>query len=161
VEQQAASQEESFAARQALQAQTIMMNMVAEYELELQQHGGPHREMAVDVPDTFIARTKTPPRYPPPKHLQAPNANGTAAPTSTTTAAVAPGAAAPKPVPPPRDHLRIEKDGRLVNRAPPPQVPARAVPVPPPVVGELPSERTPTQIESIRKYQVSHNFTVF
>lgn len=28
---------------------------------------GPHREMAVDVPDTFIARSKTPPRYPPPK----------------------------------------------------------------------------------------------
>ncbi|XP_018023286.1 protein PALS1 [Hyalella azteca] len=25
------------------------------------------REMAVDVPDSFIARTKTPPRYPPPK----------------------------------------------------------------------------------------------
>lgn len=30
-----------------------------------------------------------------------------------------------KPVPPPRDHLRIEKDGRLVNKAPAPQVPAR------------------------------------
>lgn len=28
---------------------------------------GPHREMAVDVPETFIARNKTPPRYPPPK----------------------------------------------------------------------------------------------
>lgn len=27
----------------------------------------PHREMAVDVPDTFVARNKTPPRYPPPK----------------------------------------------------------------------------------------------
>lgn len=31
---------------------------------------GPHREMAVDVPDTFIARNKTPPRYPPPKPIQ-------------------------------------------------------------------------------------------
>lgn len=31
--------------------------------------GGPHREMAVDVPDTFVARNKTPPRYPPPKPL--------------------------------------------------------------------------------------------
>lgn len=30
---------------------------------------GPHREMAVDVPDTFIARNKTPPRYPPPKSI--------------------------------------------------------------------------------------------
>ena len=27
---------------------------------------GPHREMAVDVPESFVARTKTPPRYPPP-----------------------------------------------------------------------------------------------
>lgn len=27
---------------------------------------GPHRERAVDVPDSFIARNKTPPRYPPP-----------------------------------------------------------------------------------------------
>lgn len=26
-----------------------------------------HREMAVDVPDSFVARNKTPPRYPPPK----------------------------------------------------------------------------------------------
>lgn len=30
-----------------------------------------------------------------------------------------------RPVPPPRDHLRIEQDGRLVNRAPAPQVPER------------------------------------
>jgi len=27
---------------------------------------GPHREVAVDVPDSFIAHNKTPPRYPPP-----------------------------------------------------------------------------------------------
>ncbi|XP_071445308.1 protein PALS1 [Hetaerina americana] len=26
-----------------------------------------HREMAVDVPDSFVGRTKTPPRYPPPR----------------------------------------------------------------------------------------------
>ncbi|XP_044737039.1 protein PALS1 isoform X2 [Chrysoperla carnea] len=58
---------------------------------------GPHREMAVDVPDSFVARNKTPPRYPPPK----------------------------PPAPPPRDHLRIEQDGRLVNRAQPPQLPQR------------------------------------
>ncbi|XP_066258084.1 protein PALS1 isoform X3 [Euwallacea similis] len=29
--------------------------------------GQPHREMAVDVPESFVARNKTPPRYPPPK----------------------------------------------------------------------------------------------
>ncbi|KAF2362318.1 L27-N [Trinorchestia longiramus] len=32
-----------------------------------------HREMAVDVPDSFIARTKTPPRYPPPKSNTTPH----------------------------------------------------------------------------------------
>lgn len=31
---------------------------------------GPHREMAVDVPDSFIGRNKTPPRYPPPRPPQ-------------------------------------------------------------------------------------------
>ncbi|XP_055846624.1 uncharacterized protein LOC129912432 [Episyrphus balteatus] len=31
------------------------------------QDKGPHREMAVDCPDTFVARNKTPPRYPPPR----------------------------------------------------------------------------------------------
>ncbi|KAF4528244.1 hypothetical protein B566_EDAN014402 [Ephemera danica] len=129
----------------ARQQQTIMMNMVAEYELELQQHGGPHREMAVDVPESFVARTKTPPRYPPPRSLVS-GTNGT------------PGSA--KPVPPPRDHLRIEKDGRLVNRAPPPQLPARAAPTVTPVaVPAVPPptdpNRTPTrdQLESIRKFQ--------
>lgn len=28
---------------------------------------GPHQERAVDVPESFIARNKTPPRYPPPR----------------------------------------------------------------------------------------------
>lgn len=42
---------------------SIDYNMV----MMLAGENGPHREMAVDVPDTFIARNKTPPRYPPPK----------------------------------------------------------------------------------------------
>lgn len=33
--------------------------------LSLSAPTGPHREMAVDVPESFIARNKTPPRYPP------------------------------------------------------------------------------------------------
>ena len=33
----------------------------------LDLHRTEHREMAVDVPDSFIARSKTPPRYPPPR----------------------------------------------------------------------------------------------
>ena len=38
---------------------------------------GPHREMAIDCPETFVATVKTPPRYPPP----APN-SGTAPPAA-------------------------------------------------------------------------------
>ncbi|CAG9135545.1 unnamed protein product [Plutella xylostella] len=38
-------------------------NMIA--MLSVTADTGPHREMAVDVPDSFIARNKTPPRYPP------------------------------------------------------------------------------------------------
>uniref|UniRef100_A0A1B6C910 MAGUK p55 subfamily member 5 n=1 Tax=Clastoptera arizonana TaxID=38151 RepID=A0A1B6C910_9HEMI len=78
---------------------------------------GPHREMAVDVPESFIARNKTPPRYPPPRPQARIHANVNGTSTGNSVA---------KPVPPPRDHLRIEKDGRLVNRAPAPQVPARS-----------------------------------
>ncbi|XP_022112760.2 protein PALS1 isoform X3 [Pieris rapae] len=44
--------------------------------LSLSSDTGPHREMAVDVPDSFIARNKTPPRYPPPRPPQ--QMNGTA-----------------------------------------------------------------------------------
>ncbi|KAK6999948.1 MAGUK p55 subfamily member 5 [Biomphalaria glabrata] len=29
---------------------------------------GPHREMAIDVPENFVASVKSPPRYPPPQH---------------------------------------------------------------------------------------------
>ncbi|XP_015834730.1 protein PALS1 isoform X2 [Tribolium castaneum] len=93
---------------------------------------GPHREMAVDVPDTFIARNKTPPRYPPPKPILQSGVNGTAA----------------KPVPPPRDHLKLEKDGRIVNRAPAPQLPATPAPATP-----AQAEPTREQLDSIKKYQ--------
>ncbi|KAE8748632.1 hypothetical protein FOCC_FOCC004643, partial [Frankliniella occidentalis] len=96
-----------------------------------------HREMAVDVPDSFIARSKTPPRYPPPR------------PVGTTGTGV--NGSVVKPVPPPRAHLRIEEDGRLVNRAPAPQLPAR----PPDNNNEPDKEPTQEQLTAIRKYQVS------
>ena len=119
---------------------------------------GPHREMAVDVPESFVGRTKTPPRYPPPKpaptSVPAASSSSTGATNSAVTstvvavinsaansspglrkkvtvaqaasaAAVGSNGVAGKPVPPPRDHLRIEEDGRLVNRAQPPQVTSR------------------------------------
>jgi len=63
---------------------------------------------------------------------------------------------AAKPVPPPRDHLRIEQDGRLVNRAPAPQVPARTTAVVATPVGHNNNtDPTKEQLESIRKFQVS------
>lgn len=61
-----------------------------------------------------------------------------------------------RPVPPPRDHLRIEKDGRLVNRAPAPQVPDRKVPnVLQQNIAQI-VEPTSEQLDSIKKYQVCH-----
>lgn len=63
---------------------------------------------------------------------------------------------ATKPVPPPRDHLRIEKDGRLVNRAPAPQVPARTATATATHLGQNDStDPTKEQLDSIRKFQVS------
>lgn len=75
-----------------------------------------------------------------------------------------------KPVPPPRDHLKVEKDGRIVNRTPAPQLPARItnnnnnnVTVTPSttvttVTAVTPSpvaaEPTREQLDSIKKYQV-------
>lgn len=61
------------------------------------------------------------------------------------------------------DHLKIEKDGRLVNRAPAPQLPARItnnnnnITTAAPVTTTAPSTEPPTreQLDSIRKYQVS------
>ncbi|XP_037812181.1 uncharacterized protein LOC119603950 isoform X1 [Lucilia sericata] len=41
----------------------------------INQDNGPHREMAVDCPDNFIARNKTPPRYPPPRPPQSQKLN--------------------------------------------------------------------------------------
>ncbi|KAL1505864.1 hypothetical protein ABEB36_005323 [Hypothenemus hampei] len=167
-------------------------------------HGGgddgqPHREMAVDVPESFVARNKTPPRYPPPKPALTtvgynrfsgvnlggdvqeraidvpenfidrktmpaktkiePQLNGSSVlshhnhiPSSTATPQVP-----PKPVPPPRDHLKIEPDGRLVNKAPAPQLPARTVNNnninSTPIGSKIITDPTREQLDSIKKYQ--------
>jgi len=127
----------------------------SDYVVNLAMLGPEHREMAVDVPDSFIARSKTPPRYPPPRPVRA-AAPAAPAPTTGLVMPQPPpmNGSAPKPVPPPRDHLRIEKDGRLVNRAPAPQLPARP-PEPQPPQPPLPNEPTREQMDSIKKYQVS------
>ncbi|BES99601.1 GuKc [Nesidiocoris tenuis] len=91
---------------------------------------GPHREMPVDVPDSFIARSKTPPRYPPPRPAARGAVNGNAG---------SPG----KPVPPPREP---------VPRPPPP---AASRTINNNTTAELSKEPTKQQLDSIKKYQVS------
>lgn len=59
-----------------------------------------------------------------------------------------------KPIPPPRDHLRIEKDGRLMNRLPAPQVPARTITT---INNNTHREPTKQEMDSIRKFEVSFN----
>ncbi|XP_065583963.1 protein PALS1-like [Artemia franciscana] len=92
---------------------------------------GSHREMAVDVPDNFISRTKTPPKWPTMK----PTVNGY------------------KPVLPSRDHLRIEEDGRLINRAQPPSVPSKTNQLPQAQTIEMTEQPSKQQLERIKKYQ--------
>ncbi|XP_016962702.1 uncharacterized protein LOC108033061 isoform X4 [Drosophila biarmipes] len=199
------------------------------YEVSQQQHHvapvsvllppmAKHRELPVDVPDSFIEMVKTPPRYPPPAHLSsrgsllsngsastahttlssmgvspspatatsaAATAAATAATAATSACATASVAAAvsgvadgdarrvadelngnAKPVPPPRDHLRVEKDGRLVNCSPAPQLPDRRAPgnassgssggPPHPLQQQQIAqivEPTLEQLDSIKKYQ--------
>ena len=72
---------------------TTVINMV-EFEK------GPVREMAVDVPENFIARSKTPPRYPQIGSNKKKHSTGQ-------------NGSLPKPVPPPRDTLI--KDTPLLN----------------------------------------------
>lgn len=60
-----------------------------------------------------------------------------------------------RPVPPPRDHLRMEKDGRMVNRAPAPQVPDRNPALQTHQIAQI-VDATPEQLDSIKKYQVHY-----
>lgn len=59
-----------------------------------------------------------------------------------------------RPVPPPRDHLRMEKDGRMVNRAPAPQVPDRNPALQTHQIAQI-VDATQEQLDSIKKYQVN------
>ncbi len=135
-----------------------MINMV-EYD------SGPHREMAVDVPDSFVPRNKTPPRYPPTSksatmtsslsnNNKTPNKSGgragngstTTLPGHSTTQNGAPGS---KPIPPPRIN---EKDGWSVNNN---NTQAPSV-LPRTLSPNKSAEVSPStdQADRIRKYQV-------
>ncbi|XP_055695100.1 protein PALS1 isoform X2 [Lutzomyia longipalpis] len=129
---------------------------------------GPHRELPVDVPDTFVEIVKAPPRYPPPKPQivkEVAKHKDTTLPRGQGDKQLPQPQAPPtrnnelngsaKPIPPPRDHLRIEKDGRLVNRAPAPQVPDRKITLQQQTPGQIAQivEPTPEQLDSIKKFQ--------
>lgn len=62
-----------------------------------------------------------------------------------------------KPVPPPRDHLRVEKDGRLINIAVAPQVPDRNYNARSGQIAQV-IEPTHEQELSIKKFQVSFGY---
>ena len=73
------------------------------------------REMAVDVPDSFIAHTKTPPKYPPPR-----TGSGSMMANGVLNSSGRSHHSNRYDTPPPpalnaRDHLRIERDGHLLN----------------------------------------------
>lgn len=94
------------------------------------------REMAVDVPESFVAQTKTPPKYPPPSSLgdrEEARSSG----SSFSALSLSNGHSLNRkssPLPPNRDHIRIEKDGRLINTMEGPPLP------------------TPQQSERMKKY---------
>ncbi|XP_059224267.1 uncharacterized protein LOC106087029 isoform X4 [Stomoxys calcitrans] len=116
--------------------QEIDQEMYTTMLKSINQDNGPHREMAVDCPDNFIARNKTPPRYPPPRP---PQLNGSI-----------------KPVPPPRDTVRVEKDGRVQRSPLPPQLPdRRGMPGANSQQQQIAQIVEPTmeQLDSIKKYQ--------
>lgn len=84
---------------------------------------GQHREMAVDVPDSFVAQNKTQPRYPPPRTL-----NNQTLPT--------------KPLPPPR----MDSNNDRVT----PQIPSKQSTTI--KIGQI-LEPTNDQMDTIKKYQ--------
>lgn len=89
---------------------------------------GQHREMAVDVPESFIAQNKTQPRYPPPRTLN-----------NQTPPAIPPSKNDMRPVPPPR----MDSDRST------PQVPSRDGSA---MIGQI-LEPTSDQLASMKKYQ--------
>jgi len=161
------------------------MYNAANYNTIMVEYANGDREMAVDVPASFIAQAKTPPRYPPanPRYQPtlstfSPRSNDQNSSTSSRMSksssagasngslrgAASSGAA---PAPGSRDHLKIEKDGNLVNRAVAPELPSRPQNGGRPGSSEFPhmnghsgeqeghSEVTPSkeQYERIVKYQ--------
>jgi MAGUK p55 subfamily protein 5 len=94
-----------------------------------------HREMAVDVPESFIAQNKTQPRYPPPRSLN--NQTVPNVPSSSTSSSTK---SAMRPIPPPRDHITTLSTPQINNQ----QQTGK--------IGQI-LEPTIDQMDSIKKYQ--------
>lgn len=95
---------------------------------------GQHREMAVDVPESFIAHNKTQPRYPPPRN----SINLTPSVVSSSKQIV--NDVSMKPVPPPRDISSMPQPQFQVNKSQAGKI------------GQI-LEPTVDQMDSIKKYQ--------
>lgn len=87
---------------------------------------GQHREMAVDVPESFIAHNKTQPRYPPPRTMN--NQTPSTLPSKPVMNDM-------RPIPPPRLDLSNQVT---------PQLPSK--------IGQI-LEPTSDQMDAIKKYQ--------
>ena len=118
------------------------MYNAANYNTIMVEYANGDREMAVDVPASFIAQAKTPPRYPPQNARYQPtlstfsprsndqNSSTSSRVSKSSSAGTGNGsvAGAGDRGPPPtgsRDHLKIERDGNLINRAVAPELPSR------------------------------------
>lgn len=104
-----------------------------------------NREMGVDVPDSFVAQTKTPPKYPPPSLGVEREDQARSSGSSFSQLSISNGhsnrRSFPEPPPsrPSRDHIRIEKDGQLFNTM-----------EPPPLIRD--QQPTPEQSQRIKRY---------
>lgn len=108
------------------------------------QENGTHREMAVDVPESFIAQNKTQPRYPPPRTL---NNQQPLPPTIPSKPHIDdPPPPIIRPIPPPRDHITYSGDSRQMG---PPIIQDKK---PNSKIGQV-LEPTPDQLDSIKKFQ--------
>ena len=116
------------------------MYNAANYNTIMVEYANGDREMAVDVPASFIAQAKTPPRYPPanPRYQPSlstfsPRSNDQNSSTSSKVSKSSSAGASSESLkggagpPPPgnRDHLKIERDGNLINNQTGPELPIR------------------------------------
>lgn len=124
---------------------------------------GPHREMAVDVPESFVGRTKTPPRYPPPKQHPQPVPPAVAVAT-TTVINVSSGNVSPglrKKVTVAQASMAAASANGVApvtapnKTSPPPRAPAAPVAATASDVKAQVEAPNAEQRERIRKYQVS------